>query len=241
MEASAESQGRRGKTLSDMACRSAKAGPRLAKLSDSGGLQLWVQPNGSKLWRLAYRFGGKQKLLALGAYPQVSLAEARSKRDEAKKQLREGRDPSEVRKQDKAAQAEAVTTFRDVAEEYLAKKKREGRAQTTMTKLEWLMSFAYPVLGQKAIKDIRPIDVLPVLQEVEKRGRIETARRLAAARFIEQPLLGLGLMPISIYYGPQFVNRLLNAHSYSSPMGLLSGSGCPTIFVAWSFCDVNGG
>lgn len=178
MEISTESQVRRSKALSDVACRTVKAGPRLKKLSDAGGLQLWVQPNGSKLWRLAYRFGGKQKLLALGTYPQVALAEARSKRDEAKKHLRDGRDPSEVRKQEKIAQAETATTFRDVAEEYLAKKKREDRSPATMTKLEWLLSFAYPALGHRAIKDIRAAHVLPVLREVEERGRRETARRL---------------------------------------------------------------
>lgn len=182
MVPSAETRLRRGKTLTDTTCKSAKAGARLVKLSDSGGLQLWVQPNGSKLWRFAYRYGGKQKVLAFGPYPSVSLAEARELRDRAKKQLRDGHDPSQIRKQEKSAQAESAVTFRDVAEEYLTKKKREDRSPATMTKLEWLLAFAYPALEHRAIKHIRAADVLPVLRQLEERGRKETARRLPAPR-----------------------------------------------------------
>ncbi|TIR46619.1 MAG: DUF4102 domain-containing protein, partial [Mesorhizobium sp.] len=81
-------------TLSDVKCRNARPGPKLRKISDGGGLQLWVQPTGSRLWRLAYRFDGKQKLLALGSYPLLSLAEARQARDEAKRLLMKGIDQS---------------------------------------------------------------------------------------------------------------------------------------------------
>jgi len=86
--------------LSDLKCRNARPGLKLRKLSDGGGLQLWVQPTGSRLWRLAYRFGGKQKLLALGSYPTVSLAEARQAREDVKRLLTAGVDPSEKRKKD---------------------------------------------------------------------------------------------------------------------------------------------
>src|SRR6202042_2178356 len=85
--------------LSDLACRSAKPGTSLRKLSDMGGLQLWIFPNGSKLWRLAYRFSGKQKLLAFGQYPDVSLIAARAEREKAKVLLKEGHDPSEAKRQ----------------------------------------------------------------------------------------------------------------------------------------------
>src|SRR5437868_2908255 len=83
--------------LTDLACRKAKPSDRLKKCSDMHGLQLWIFPNGSKLWRCAYRFGGKQKLLAFGKYPEVSLHEARQERDKARELLRQGRDPSHVK------------------------------------------------------------------------------------------------------------------------------------------------
>lgn len=111
-------------------CRTAKPGPSLVKLSDSGGLQLWVQPKGSPLWRLAYRFGGKQKLLAFGAYPALSLADARRLRDEAKRLLANGVDPSIAKRHEKVARRMASDTFRSVAEEYISKRKREGKATT---------------------------------------------------------------------------------------------------------------
>jgi Arm domain-containing DNA-binding protein len=81
-------------SLTDMKCRNAKPGPALRKISDGGGLQLWVQPTGARLWRLAYRFAGKQKLLAFGVYPTISLADARQGRDDAKRLLAVGVDPS---------------------------------------------------------------------------------------------------------------------------------------------------
>ncbi len=170
--------------LTDRQCRLTPT-DRLQKLSDGGGLQLWIQPKpvGSRLWRLAYRFSGKQKLLALGAYPIITLAEARKARDEAKRLLASGIDPSEVKKQAKAAavaEGEAAITFRQIAEEYVAKKVKEARADATLFKLNWLLEFAYPALGDKPIRQIRTPEVHAVLKEVEARGRFETARRLRA-------------------------------------------------------------
>jgi Arm DNA-binding domain len=112
--------------LSDAACRAAKPGATLRKLSDGGGLQLWVQPNGSRLWRLAYRFQGKQKLLSLGAYPLFTLLEAREARDRARRQLAVGIDPSKAKKEQKAAQNAPCDAFKAVATEYVEKLKREG-------------------------------------------------------------------------------------------------------------------
>lgn len=159
--------------LTDTACRNTKPNGGLMKLSDGGGLQLWLQPNGSRLWRLAYRFAGKQRLLAIGPYPTVTLAEARTAREEAKRQIRAGLDPCAMKKAAKTAD-----TFKGVALEYLDKLRREGRAEATMSKIEWLLDFAYPLLGDRRIAEIRPIDVLPVLRKVEARGRYESARRL---------------------------------------------------------------
>lgn len=164
--------------LTDTECRNTKPGATLRKLSDGGGLQLWVHPNGAKLWRVAYRFGGKQKVLAVGPYPTVGLAAAREAREAAKRRLVDGADPSEVKKQLKAERAAEVDTFRTIAEEYVDKLRREGRAENTITKIEWLLSFAYPKLGKRPIGDIAAADVLAALREVEKRGRLESARRL---------------------------------------------------------------
>lgn len=165
-------------SLTDMKCRNTKAGPALRKLSDGGGLQLWVQPTGARLWRLAYRFGGKQKLLALGVYPATSLAGARQGRDAAKHLLASGVDPSQAKKQAKAVRGALGGTFRVIAEEYVSKLKQEGRAGITISKIEWLLSFAYPTIGNQPIKEIGAPDILLVLREIEMRGRHESARRL---------------------------------------------------------------
>lgn len=103
---------------------------KLEKLVDGGDLQLWVQPSGARQWRVAYRFAAKQKLLALGVYPSVTLAKARQARDEAKRLLAQGLDPSDDRKQ--RAQAKAnEPRFRALADEFLARLKREARADAT--------------------------------------------------------------------------------------------------------------
>lgn len=167
--------------LTDTVCRNAKAGVAAKKLSDSGGLQLWIQPTGSKLWRVAYRFDGKQKLLALGAYPALSLLDARRARDDAKRLLAGGVDPSAAKQAARRAIAAAAEhSFRAIAEEYAAKLEREGRAEATLKKLRWLLSFAYTALGERPIRTISARDVLHILRRIEERGRYETARRLRA-------------------------------------------------------------
>ncbi len=164
--------------LSDAVCRSAKPAAVIWKLPDGRGLQLWVHPNGSKLWRFAYRFGRKQKALSFGPYPTVSLSDARDEREKAKKLLVKGIDPSEARKSAKAQQLAAVVTFRSIAEELLALQARNGRAEVTVEKTKWLLEFAYPALGNKRVTEIRPPEILNILRSVESRGRYETARRL---------------------------------------------------------------
>lgn len=162
--------------LTELECRNAKPCARIRKLSDGGGLQLWVMPGGSRLWRLAYRFAGKQKLLALGAYPLVGLADARQARDAAKRQLAQGVDPLEARRE---AKAEATgDTFRLVAEEYLEKLRREGRAEATLSKVAWLLGLAYETIGDLRIAELAPRLVLEALRTVERRGRHESANRM---------------------------------------------------------------
>ncbi|HWA70118.1 MAG TPA: integrase arm-type DNA-binding domain-containing protein [Rhizomicrobium sp.] len=165
-------------SLTDLECRKTQSSEKLIKLSDTSGLQLWVYPNGTKVWRFAYRFGGKQKLLALGRYPATTLLQARMGRDKAKVQLDEGSDPGHVKKLARLEAEFPGDSFEIVAKEYLAKLRREGRADATMTKAEWLLDFALPVLGHLSVSAVRPIEVLAVLRTVEKRGRYDTARRL---------------------------------------------------------------
>ncbi len=165
--------------LSDAACRGAKPEAKLRKLSDGKGLQLWVQPNGSRLWRLAYRFGGRQKLLSLGSYPEVSLAEARTTRDEARKLLRNRIDPSAAKKAARLATTNKVA-FQEIAQAYLEKLKLQGRASATIAKAVWVFGLVDHKLGSMAASEIRPADVLDAVTAIQKRGCYETANRTRA-------------------------------------------------------------
>jgi len=174
-----------GGKLTDTAIKNAKTGVRLTILSDGGGLQLWLMPTGGKLWNYAYRFGGKRRKLAIGPYGKepagIPLEAARKRRDEAAGLLREGVDPSTRKRQVKAARAEAnANTFEVVADELLAKKKREGIAAATADKLEWLLGIAKTDLGALPIADISAGEVLRVLRPLEAAGKLETAKRLRA-------------------------------------------------------------
>lgn len=167
--------------LSDLQIRSAKPSTRIVKLSDGGGLQLWILPDGAKRWRLAYRFNGVQKALALGVYPAVGLKEAREARDNAKRLLDQGQDPVAAKKVAKVAKAAAsANTFDAIASELLDKKRNEGKADRTLDKIEWLLSLARPAIGARPIGELTAPEVLAVLRIVEARGRRETARRLRA-------------------------------------------------------------
>jgi len=165
--------------LSDLKCRKAEAGDRLYKLADGDGLQLWVKPNGSKLWCLAYRYHGRQKLLSIGVYPVVTLANARAARDDARRILASGGDPSQVKRQRRAAKAEAAAnTFDIIADEYMAKKRRDGRDQKTIEKIEWILKYARPLIGSLPITEIGASDVLRTLQPLEAAGKLDAAHRL---------------------------------------------------------------
>ncbi len=165
--------------LTDTGIKSAKPGRTVMKLSDSGGLQLWVTPQGGKYWRMAYRVSGKQRVLAIGVYPATSLKAARSARDRAREALAAGHDPSQKKRLDRiAAEALSGNTFSALADEFLAKKMKEGKAETTIGKLRWMLDFAKPDLGPCPIASITPPQILAVLRKIERRGRLETATRL---------------------------------------------------------------
>ena len=169
--------------LTDLALRNAKPKDKPYKLFDGGGLHLLVNPNGSRIWRLAYRFAGKPKQLSFGPYPTVPLVEARQKREEAKRQLLAGEDPSAVRKLEKvAASVSSANTFSAVAEEFIERLKGRGIAEVTLAKKRWLLTdLAGPSLGHRPIAEISAFEILSVLQQVERSGRRETARRLRSS------------------------------------------------------------
>lgn len=164
--------------LTDAAVRNLRPSERARKVADAQGLYMLVTPTGSRLWRLKFRFEGVEKLLALGSYPAVSLAQARTLRDEAKALLATGVDPSMAKQAAKATAAAAATTFDDVADEFLAKVRTEGRAPSTLERIEWHLSLARPDLGALPVASIRARDVLVPLRKVEARGRHETASRV---------------------------------------------------------------
>ncbi|MFG1359166.1 tyrosine-type recombinase/integrase [Xanthobacter pseudotagetidis] len=138
-------------------------------------------PAGGKLWRLAYRFDGKQKQLALGSHPEVGLADARKARDAAKATLATGTDPSEKAKADKAARKVATAnTFGAIADELIAKMERERKAGRTISKVTWLLGIARQDLENRPISGITAAEVPKVLKAVDERGNHETAKRLRA-------------------------------------------------------------
>ncbi len=167
--------------LSDLAIRNTKPQEKPFKLADGGGLYLLINPTGSRLWRWKYRFLGKEKILAIGPYPTITLAKAREAREAARGLLVEGIDPSE-HKRDARREAAlvAANTFDVLADEHLDKMRREGKAKSTISKGEWLLGLARGELGKRPITDIRAADVLVVLQRIEAKGNHETAVRLRA-------------------------------------------------------------
>lgn len=163
--------------LKDLEIRALKPRDRIYKKADERGLYIEVHPTGSKLWRFKYAYLGKDKRLALGRYPEVGLAEAREKRDEARRKLREGIDPLAERKRAKLlALYNASNTFGDVAQEYIAKMAADGRADTTTSKANWLLEQLSP-LAEQPVADLKPMDVLAALKRIEAKGKYETARR----------------------------------------------------------------
>ncbi|MBY8829194.1 tyrosine-type recombinase/integrase [Hephaestia mangrovi] len=157
----------------------AKPREKAWSLSDSQGLYLVIQPNGSKLWRFRYRFLDKQKNLHLGGWPTISLADARVRRDEARKKIAEGIDPALEKKRARiAAKYAAANTFEAVAREWLVKCERDGLAPVTIDKIRWLLAKSYPLIGNIPIAQITPHEALAVLRKVEATGAYESARRM---------------------------------------------------------------
>ncbi len=165
--------------LTDTAIRNANPADKARKLFDGGGLYLEVAPSGGKWWRLKYRYGGKEKRLSLGVYPDVSLKDARERRDEARKLLANDIDPSEHRQAQKAAKEDRVAnSFEVVAREWHAKHLpswTDKHAETIIRRLEMNV---FPWLGGKPVADITAPQLLQVIRRIEERGALETAHRM---------------------------------------------------------------
>jgi integrase len=164
--------------LTDVQIRQAKQTDKEYKLTDGGGLYLLVRPNGSKLWKLKMRINGREQKLSFGTYPQTSLREARSLRDEAKLEKNRGGDPVQRRRNEKiAAQLRAGNRFEEVAEEFIAKREAEGLASSTITKAKWFLEILRPRIGKRPIAELTPLEVLGALKKIEAKGHRESARR----------------------------------------------------------------
>ena len=163
--------------LTELQIRKVCPTDKVTQHTDERGLYLEVHPNGSKLWRYKYRYMGKQKRLALGRYPDVGLAEARRRRDDARRQLDAGTDPLAERKHDKlVAVFNAANTFGEIAKEYIDKQVAQGQADATTQKANWLLEQLEPIAAFP-VADLKPIDVLAALKRIEAKGKYETARR----------------------------------------------------------------
>ncbi|MGZ3647595.1 MAG: tyrosine-type recombinase/integrase, partial [Syntrophales bacterium] len=164
--------------LSDIKIRTSKPSDKQKKLFDGDGLFLLVTPQGGKYFRLKYRFDGKEKLLALGTYPEISLADARQRRDEARGQIAHGIDPGAVRKAQKQAETSETETFEVITREWHTKFTptwTPGYAEKLLSALD---RDVFPWLGTRPIKKLKAPELLAALRRIESRGTLETAHRM---------------------------------------------------------------
>jgi integrase len=164
--------------LSDIKVQKVKSKNKNVTLFDGGGLFLMVTPTGGKLWRFKYRYDGKQKLLAFGSYPEISLLEARKQRDEARSQLAHDIDPGAVRKAQKQANTEATETFEIIAREWHERFKSNWTTEYASKIMSRLEGDVFPYIGARPINEIKAPELLKVLRRVEARGTFELAHRI---------------------------------------------------------------
>ena len=164
--------------LTDMKVQKAKPQDKPVTLFDGGGLFLMVTPSGGKLWRFKYRYDGKQKLLALGAYPEVSLADARHKREDARKLLASKNDPGAVRKAQNQANTQKSETFETIAREWFQKFSQRWKETHSSRIIRSLERDVFPWIGTQPIAEIKAPELLAVLRRVETRGTLDTVHRI---------------------------------------------------------------
>jgi integrase len=166
-------------SLSDAKVRNASPRARPYKIADGEGLFLFITPPGGKYWRMRYFFAGKEKLLALGVYPEISLADARERRAQARKVLAAGKDPGEAKKEARRiVKLKSSNAFETVAREWFEKRKHEWAPSSARTTLARLEQHILPKLGPMPVADITPPQVLATARVVEAAGALETARRV---------------------------------------------------------------
>ncbi|MGG7889346.1 tyrosine-type recombinase/integrase [Klebsiella aerogenes] len=165
--------------LNDMQIRRAKPEAKAYTLGDGQGLSLLIEPNGSKSWRFRYRFAGKPKMISLGVYPTITLADARSRRDDARKLVAEGKNPSEVRKEQKVAlQTESESAFEKIATEWHQMKSAKWSEGYASDIMEAFQNDIFPYVGTRPVGEIKPLELLNVLRKIEKRGALEKMRKV---------------------------------------------------------------
>ena len=165
--------------LNDMQIRRAKPEAKAYTLGDGQGLSLLIEPNGSKSWRFRYRYAGKPKMISLGVYPTITLADARSRRDDARKLVAEGKNPSEVRKEQKIAlQTESESAFEKIATEWHQMKSAKWSAGYASDIMEAFQNDIFPYVGMRPVGEIKPLELLNVLRKIEKRGALEKMRKV---------------------------------------------------------------
>ena len=165
--------------LNDMQIRRAKPEAKAYTLGDGQGLSLLIEPNGSKSWRFRYRFAGKPKMISLGVYPTITLADARSRRDDARKLVAEGKNPSEVRKEQKIAlQTESESAFEKIATEWHQMKSTKWSEGYASDIMEAFQNDIFPYVGTRPVGEIKPLELLNVLRKIEKRGALEKMRKV---------------------------------------------------------------
>jgi len=239
--------------LTDVAIRNAKPAAKPYKLADSGGLFLFVTPAGGKLWRVKFRVAGKEKLLALGGWPDVGLSAARKERDKAREALATGADPAREKQLAKhRALASAGNTFGEIAREFIDKRRREGLSSSTADKSVYYISRMGAAFARLPIADITAPDLLAVMRRIEGTGNYETAKRVlqlagrvfryavATARLQSDPtrdLRGALTAPQPKHYGaiiePKRAGELLRAIEGYEGMGVtkLALQLSPHVFV----------
>ena len=164
--------------LTELGIRKSTCGPKQKKMTDGKGLFLLLHPNGSKYWRMKYQFSGKEKTLAFGVWPEVSLTEAREMRNEAKLLLKDGKDPSGVKKSQKLNQKiQNSNTFGSIVEEWLAIKKQEWKEAHSHDVERALEIHVLPDLAKRPITEIDSTEILAVLKKIEDQGKFEAAHR----------------------------------------------------------------
>lgn len=169
-------------SLNDIAIRNAKTLDKQYKLTDEKGLHILIHPNGRKYWQMRYRYLGRERLFSLGVYPEISLKEARDKRDHARKQISSGTDPLQERKIEKIQQhIDSENSFENVAREWFEKNKAKWKVRHSRYIIKRLEQNLFPLIGFRPVNKINAPELLSVIQTIEKRGAFDIAKRALQA------------------------------------------------------------